>query len=200
LEKISPGRNLQLIPYGVFRSFKELDLRDPNDPKYIQRAAFGQFGLDAKAVLKDKFVLDLTANPDFSQVESDDPQVTVNQRFEVQFRRSVRSFSRTRITSRRRFSCCSRGESPTQMGCSPDGERRPWAVGTLVAGTDSPGEAVSPPNPDYSGNPLFGKHALFAIGRISRDIGSQSSIGLLYADREAGGFFNRVGSMTGASS
>jgi len=85
LEKISPGRNLQLIPYGVFRSFKELDLRDPNDPKYTQRAAFGQFGLDAKAVLKDKFVLDATANPDFSQVESDDPQVTVNQRFEVQF-------------------------------------------------------------------------------------------------------------------
>ena len=46
---------------------------------------YGQIGLDAKAVLKDKFVLDATANPDFSQVESDEPQVTVNQRFEVQF-------------------------------------------------------------------------------------------------------------------
>jgi hypothetical protein len=30
-------------------------------------------------------VIDATANPDFSQIESDDPQVTVNQRFEVQF-------------------------------------------------------------------------------------------------------------------
>ena len=29
--------------------------------------------------------LDLTANPDFSQVESDEPQVTINQRFEVFF-------------------------------------------------------------------------------------------------------------------
>ena len=85
MEHIASGRNLQLIPYGIFRSFKELDLRDPNAPTYSQRAAFGQFGLDAKAVLKDKFVLDATVNPDFSQIESDDPQVTVNQRFEVQF-------------------------------------------------------------------------------------------------------------------
>ena len=27
----------------------------------------------------------MTANPDFSQVESEDPQITVNQRFEVYF-------------------------------------------------------------------------------------------------------------------
>src|SRR5258708_16726336 len=44
---------------------------------------------------------------------------------------------------------------------------------------------------------LFRSHAFFAIGRVSRDIGSQSSIGLLYADREVGGFFNRVGSIDG---
>ncbi len=62
-----------------------LDLRDLDHPTFTQRDAFGQIGLDAKAVVKDKFVLDATANPDFSQIESDDPQVTVNQRFEVQF-------------------------------------------------------------------------------------------------------------------
>ncbi|MFY9558935.1 MAG: DUF5916 domain-containing protein [Terriglobales bacterium] len=193
LEQISPGRNLQLIPYGVFRSFKELDLRDPNDPKYTQRVAFGQMGLDAKAVLKDKFVLDATANPDFSQVESDDPQVTVNQRFEVQFPEKRPFF----LENSNYF------QTPIQLlftrriadpkgGVRLTGKDGPWAVGTLVAGTDSPGEAVTPGD-----NPLFGKHALFAIGRVSRDIGSQSSIGLLYADREAGGFFNRVGSIDG---
>ncbi len=85
LENISPGHNFQLIPYGIFRSYREVDLRDLDHPRFTQRDAFGQIGLDAKAVLKDKFVLDATANPDFSQIESDDPQVTVNQRFEVQF-------------------------------------------------------------------------------------------------------------------
>src|SRR5258708_7210124 len=44
-----------------------------------------RIGLDTKIVLKDSLTLDIALNPDFSQVESDDPQVTVNQRFEVFF-------------------------------------------------------------------------------------------------------------------
>jgi hypothetical protein len=35
------------------------------------------------------------------------------------------------------------------------------------------------------------------VGRVSRDIGSQSSIGLLFTDREVNGFYNRVGSVDG---
>jgi hypothetical protein len=61
----------------------------------------------------------------------------------------------------------------------------------LVAETASPSEEVS------ADNPLFNHHALFAVGRVSRDIGSQSTIGALYADREVNGFFNRVGSIDG---
>jgi hypothetical protein len=41
--------------------------------------------MDAKVVVRDAFTLDLALNPDFSQVESDEPQVTINQRFEVFF-------------------------------------------------------------------------------------------------------------------
>ena len=192
LEKISPGRNLQLIPYGIFRSFKELNLQDPNLPGYSQRAAFGQLGLDAKVVLKDKFVLDMTANPDFSQIESDQPQVTVNQRFEVFFPEKRPFF----LENSNYF------QTPIQLlftrrivdpkwGVRLTGKDGPWAVGMLVADTASPSERVTPDNP------LFGKHALFAVGRVSRDIGSQSSIGVLYADREVNGFFNRVGSIDG---
>ena len=198
MEKISPGRNFQLIPYGVFRSFKELDLRDPANPTYTQRAAFGQFGLDAKAVLKDKFILDVTANPDFSQVESDDPQVTVNQRFEVEFPEKRPFFLENSNYFQTPIQLLfTRRIADPKWGVRLTGKDGPWSVGTLVAETDSPGEAVTPPNPDFAGNPLYGKHALFAIGRVSRDIGAQSSIGLLYADREAGGFFNRVGSIDG---
>ena len=45
----------------------------------------GRAGVDVKLVPRDAFTLDFTINPDFSQVESDEPQVTVNQRFEVFF-------------------------------------------------------------------------------------------------------------------
>ena len=50
--------------------------RTENDPRA---------GLDAKMILRDALTLDMTVNPDFSQVESDSPQVTVNQRYEVFF-------------------------------------------------------------------------------------------------------------------
>jgi hypothetical protein len=84
LERISPGRNIQVAPYGVFRSFRTLDNRDPLHP-FLDKKSDSRVGFESKVVLKDRLVFDLAVNPDFSQVESDDPQVTVNQRFEVFF-------------------------------------------------------------------------------------------------------------------
>ena len=198
LEHISPGRNLQLIPYGIFRSFKELDLKDPNNPTYSQRDAFGQVGLDAKVVLKDKFVLDMTANPDFSQIESDQPQVTVNQRFEVFFPETRPFFMENSNYFQTPIQLLfTRRIVDPKWGVRLTGKDGPWAVGMLVADTASPSETVTPASPGIPGNPLFGRHALFAVGRVSRDIGSQSSIGVLYADKEVDGYFNRVGSIDG---
>ena len=82
---VSPGRNLQLIPYGFFRSFRALDTTDEERPLYVTDSGDADAGLDFKTVFRDSLVLDLTANPDFNQIESDEPQVTVNQRFEIFF-------------------------------------------------------------------------------------------------------------------
>ena len=81
MEDISPSRNVQLIPYAASTSAQLLDtatgkLQSQSDPRA---------GMDAKVVFRDSITVDLTANPDFSQVESNDPQVTVNQRYEVYF-------------------------------------------------------------------------------------------------------------------
>jgi hypothetical protein len=192
LERISPGRNLQFIPYGLFRSYKELDLTDPNNPTYSQRSAFGQAGLDAKAVLKDKFVVDMTINPDFSQIESDQPQVTVNQRFEVFFpeRRPFFQENANYFTTPINLLFTRRIVDP-KWGVRLTGKDGPWGVGMLVAETESPGEEVT------TDNPLFGHHALYSVGRVTHDIGSQSYVGALYADREVNGFYNHVGSIDG---
>ncbi len=192
LESISPGRNIQLIPYGIFRSFRGLDLRDPDHPAYTSADVAGRIGLDAKVVLKDKFVLDATVNPDFSQVESDDPQVTVNQRFEVLFPEKRPFFLENANYFQTPIPLLfTRRIADPKWGVRLTGKDGPWAVGALVADDASPGESV-PGN-----DPLFGKHAQFAIGRVSRDIGSQSSIGLMYTDREINGYFNRVGGIDG---
>lgn len=81
LERISPGRNLQFIPYGTFTSARFLEAGQSD----LASDTLGRAGLDGKMVLHDAVTVDLTLNPDFSQVESDEPQVTVNQRFEVFF-------------------------------------------------------------------------------------------------------------------
>ncbi len=192
LENISPGHNFQLIPYGIFRSFRDLDLRDPDHPKFTQRDAFGQIGLDAKAVLKDKFVLDATANPDFSQIESDEPQVTVNQRFEVQFPETRPFFLENSNYFQTPIPLLfTRRIVDPQWGIRLTGKDGPWAAGFLVADDASPGAEVAPDNS------LFGQHAYFAVGRVSRDIGDQSSIGVMFTDRELGPYFNRVGGIDG---
>ncbi|PYX74836.1 MAG: hypothetical protein DMG78_05510, partial [Acidobacteria bacterium] len=85
LEGISPGRDIELIPYGLMRGFRALDTRDFQNP-YFQKATIqGAPGMDAKFVIRDHFTIDATVHPDFSQVESEDPQITVNQRYAVYF-------------------------------------------------------------------------------------------------------------------
>ena len=179
LEGISPGRNMQFIPYGLGRSFRFLDLRDPNAPRFSERTFQGRFGLDSKFVLKDRLVLDLTVNPDFSEIESDQPQITANQRFEVFFPEKRPFFQENaNFFETPKGILFTRRIIDPEFGARLTGKLGPYALGFLATDDRGPGEAVAP------GDPLFGRRAYFFLGRVSRDIGNQSSLGLIYADRE----------------
>ena len=180
LQNISPGRNFQLIPYVSARSFRSIDQRDPLTPTFSARDFEVKAGLDAKAVLKDSFVLDATINPDFGQVESDEPQITVNQRFEVLFPEKRPFFQENsgyfatpiNLVFTRRI-------ADPLYGIRLTGKRGPWSVGTLFADDQSPGESVAP------NDPLWGRQAYFGIVRVSRELDHKgSNIGLIYTDRE----------------
>lgn len=177
---ISPGRNLQLIPYASFRSFRVVDPRDPLRPTYDSGSFQPKAGLDAKAVIKDSLVLDATLNPDFGQVESDEPQVTVNQRFEVFFpeKRPFFQENSSYFSTPINLVFTRRIVDPL-YGIRLTGKLGRWSIGTLFADDQSPGESVAP------NDPLYGHQAYFTIARVSREIGSQgSSIGFLFTDRE----------------
>ncbi|MBZ5720026.1 MAG: carbohydrate binding family 9 domain-containing protein [Acidobacteriia bacterium] len=188
IEHISPGRNVQLIPYGLFRSFRDIDQRDPNNPFFEGRTLKPDVGLDSKFILHDRFVLDGTVNPDFSQVESDQPQITVNQRFEVFFPEKRPFFleNSNYFTTPINLVFTRRIAHP-EFGLRLTGKSGPWAVGILASDDRAPGESVPPSDP-HSGD-----HATFTIARVSRDILDQSTIGAIFTDREFGGGFNRVG-------
>ncbi len=192
LEGISPGRNLQLIPYGLLDSFHDLDLRNPNDPHFENRAIGGTFGLDSKIVLNDRLVLDLTANPDFSQVESDEPQVTVNQRFAVYFPEKRPFFIENADYFRTPIDLFfTRQIVNPSYGGRLTGKMGPYSLGILTADDRAPGLTVAP------SDPLAGSRQYFTIARVSRDIFKQSSIGAIYTDEEypAVGGFNRIGGL-----
>ncbi|MBV9144642.1 MAG: carbohydrate binding family 9 domain-containing protein [Acidobacteria bacterium] len=195
------GGNFQLNPYAALAGFRTLDQRDPLDPRLSQRVAQGKIGLDSKMVFRESLVLDATLNPDFAQVESDQPQNTVNQRFEVFFPekrpfflenanyfniQGIPPFGGTSTTL-----LFTRRIADPSYGLRLTGKQGPWNLGFLFADDKSPGKIV--PETD----PLFGKKAYFGIARVTHDLGRNSSIGFIYTDRELNGSFNRVGGIDG---
>ncbi len=195
---VSRGRNLQLTPYVLGRSFHALDLTDPNMPKFSNRHFLGTGGLDSKIVLNNSFVLDTTINPDFSQVESDEPQVTINQRFEVFFPEKRpfflenSDFFQTAFTRNNFFHLTApllftRRIKDPEFGIRLTGKAGSTSVGLLFVDDRSPGETVP------SSDPLFGKRVHYTVARIARDVFKDSKVGLIFTDRELSGTFNRVG-------
>ena len=190
LSSISPGRNIQLIPYGLLNSFRDIDSRDPNNVHFENRAIGGTGGIDGKVILNDRSVIDLTVNPDFSQIESDEPQVTVNQRYRVYFPEKRPFFIENADYFRTPLDLFfTRNIVNPSYGARFTGKLGDYSVGLITADDKSPGLDV----PAWA--PLGGSKQYFNIARVSRDIFSQSSIGLIYADQEYGAAneFNRVG-------
>jgi hypothetical protein len=86
-DRIPSQRNIQFSPYVFSGKDKFLSTKTKDGKKF---AAFvqqhkTQIGLDTKYVWNNSVTIDLTLNPDFSEVESDEPQVLVDKRFETLF-------------------------------------------------------------------------------------------------------------------
>ena len=180
-QEISPGRNLQFIPYTSLRAFRTLDGRDPNAPndRFTGKHLEPKAGLDSKVVIKDSLVLDATINPDFGQIESDDPQVTVNQRFEVFFPEKRPFFQENSNYFQTPINLVfTRRIIDPLYGVRLTGKLGPWAVGSLVANDRAPGKSV------LESDPLHANDAYFGILRVNREIGKNNSIGFIYTDRE----------------
>ena len=186
LQNISPGRSFQLIPYSTFRSFRLLQT-ETDPPGFISDQSDPAAGLDAKFVFQDSYVFDLAVNPDFSQVESDEPQITVNERFEVFFREKRPFFLENAQYFETPLNLVfTRRIADPQMGGRFTAKQGPYTFGFLYTNDEAPGKIVA------ETDPLSGKEANFAIARVTRDIFSQSTIGILYTNRTFEGSDNQV--------
>lgn len=179
LEGISPGRNMQFIPYTSVGAFRALDERDPAGDRFTGKHVQPKEGLDSKIVIKDSLVLDSTINPDFGQIESDEPQVTVNQRFEVFFPEKRPFFQENSSFFNTPLNLVfTRRVVDPLYGARLTGKVGPWDIGTFVANDRAPGKSV------IAGDPLFDNDAYYGVFRLSRELGKNNSVGFIYTDRE----------------
>jgi hypothetical protein len=131
----------------------------------------------------------VTLNPDFSQVESDDPQVTVNQRFAVLFPEKRPFF----IENAGFFQTpvdlfFSRRITDPQFGARMTGKAGNWTLGALVIDDRQPGQGQTPGSE-------YDTRALDGVVRVAREFGKQSYIGAFASTRDFADTSNRMVSL-----
>jgi hypothetical protein len=188
IEGVTGSRNVQLNPYLLGQNERTLNTLGPLDPYFGSRHFEGTEGGEVKAILKDRIVIDGTINPDFSDIESDQPQFTVNQRFPVYFP-ELRPFF---LENANYFVTpiqlvFTRNIGHPEYGVRVTGKMGKTNIGLFAIDDREPGETVAP------SDPLFKKRATIGVGRVSEDLGKGSSIGAIYTDDEFGQGWNRIG-------
>ena len=193
LEDVAPGRDVEVVPYTV------LDMSGSREERHLPLDWSNQneIGLDAKVAIRHAFAVDLTVNPDFSQVESDQPQLTSNQRFELFFPEKRPFFLEHAGYFQLGAVDLNRGASETlffsRRIAEPDGGARitgksgRWTLGGLAAADAAPGKRVGPSDPGHD------RYAGVGVVRLQRALGSAWNVGLTGTSWRFSGRANEVG-------
>jgi hypothetical protein len=204
IEGIPLGRNIQLIPHSELTSGRFLDDR-ATVPHGFQSGREAAFGLDGKFVFREAITLDVAVNPDFSQVETDEPQPTANQRFEVFYPERRPFFLENAVLFQshdvhgglnlvdplRSNLFFSRRVADPQVGARLTGRAGAWTFGALATDDRRPGAIRA------FGDSTFGDRAAVGVARVQREFGKQSSVGILATSRDFGPSASRVVSIDG---
>ncbi len=170
------GKRVATIPADVLAADPALlDLgRFVNEPVKFDPGLTLKFGISARVTL------DFTLNPDFAQVEADETVVTANQRFPIFFEEK-RPFFLEGIDI---FQTPLRAVH-TRTIIDPDyaakmtGKIGSNTFGLLVASDNAPGDFRGDERLDPRNFRFLGRNAHIGILRLKRDVGVESSIGLL---------------------
>ena len=191
LEGISPSRNLELLPY-VSPGGSRVAAEEQTDAVF-------EAGLDLKYGITSNLTADLTLNTDFAQVEADEEQVNLT-RFDLFFpeqrpfflegagifdvgipRPSFHRPPPLLLFYSRRIGLAQERAVPIVVGGKITGKVGPYGVGVLDVFTDEfQDEEVAEPRTNYS------------VLRLTRDIFSGSSIGVIAINKQSADAYNRT--------
>ena len=140
-----------------------------------------EVGANFKYGLTSNLTADVTLNPDFSQIESDRPQVEVNQRFALFFP-ELRPFFLEGAEIFQIQAPVNAVHTRTIVdplyGAKLTGKAGDTQIGVLYANDEAPGKFDDPLNPGYD------KSAQTFVGRARYDLYPESYVGAIVTDRE----------------
>ncbi len=184
---LSTSRNLEMQPtftafrYGTF---------DEAAGRVVDGEPRPEVGANFKYAVTPNLISDFTLNPDFSQIESDRPQVEVNQRFAL-FYPEMRPFF---LEGAEIFQIQApvtvvhtRTIVDPQYGAKLTGKAGKTTLGVLFANDEGASLGV-----DDAANPAFGQSAQTFVGRVRYDLYSESFVGAIVTDREFLDGYSRV--------
>ncbi len=190
LTNLSTSRNLEFLPTATAIRYGELDtgsggLVEETQPEGAMNVKYG---------VTPNMTFDFTYNPDFSQIESDTPQIEVNQRFPLFFP-ELRPFFLEgqeifRVPGQVNL-VHTRTLGDPRYGAKLTGKVGKTTIGVLVADDEAPGRLDDP------SDPAFGTTATTFIGRARYDLYAESYVGVIATDREYLDGFSRVAGIDG---
>ncbi len=189
LRDLSTSRNLELQP-----TVTAVRAEERGDTGAVTSDHVEEAGLNVKYGLASNLVFDFTVNPDFSQVESDRPQIQTNQRFPL-FIQEQRPFF---VEGQENFNVQApltvlhtRTIVGPRYGAKLTGKLGRTLVGLLVADDEAAGKL------DDTTAPGYGKSAKVVVGRARQVLYGDSNVGAIVTSREFGDQFSHLAGVDG---
>ena len=186
LSGLSTSRNLEMLPTFTAVHVGSLDTNTGGFSDVRQPEG----ALNVKYGLTSNLTFDFTYNPDFSQIESDQPQIEVNQRFPLFFPELRPFFLEGQEIFQTRGPANllhTRTIVDPRYGAKVTGKVGNATIGLLFANDEAAGKV------DDRADPAFGKTAQFLVARARYDLYAESYVGAIVTDREFLDQYSRVG-------
>ncbi len=175
MTNLSMSRNLEILPTFTGIQHGSLDSRGD----FVNKDPSPEGGLNVKYGITSNLTADVTFNPDFSQIESDLPQIEVNQRFALRYP-ELRPFF---LEGAEIFQILgpltfvhTRTIVDPEFGAKLTGKVGRTTLGMIVADDEAPGR-VEP------GNLAYGRKANNIVGRARYDLYAESYLGAIFTHR-----------------
>ncbi len=204
---IDTEHTLEMIPSIIFSQTSNEIPADPtlgfvDSRRILTKPIHTEMGLTMKYSITPTVTLDFAANPDFAQVEADQLVITANQRFPIFYEEKRPFFLEGIDTYQTQMNILN-----TRTIVDPDvavkltGKLGRNTFGMILASDNAPGNFSSEERTDPSVLPSILKYldhnSYVGVLRLKRDIGEESSIGLIATSYSFIEDHNTVGSIDG---